>query len=343
MDILISFLYSALASNTVRELPTGLHIRSVCLNTDDRTRNTHIQAEANFQLNEIRFYEALPEWSSFREGDHFVISTRHIDSGGASAHSLVRKWCRVICHEGGVYRFECFRTQPFTGGIVGNAKTTTVDAPAGTNRQSGTWESVNIFGYWCDLDNLPRSEHLAALNIILDGLPTVLEMRDYLTAQPGRRLSKWSRINSPSLSILNWTVASNRSLIAQDDVVPDYSNNTETWTKVQGMDHEWMQFRFLQGSPEKERLFEAQVARLRQSPLTATRPPTIFAWHGSRFKNWHSIIRTGLDFRTVENGRASGHGVYFSNLFSRSLGYCRGVATQANPIHVSEMRSNTLK
>lgn len=223
---------------------------------------------------------------------------------------------------------------------MGNATTKTVDTPADAHdKRPHAWEPVNIFGYWCDLDNLPRSEHLSALNIILDGLPTVLEMRDYLTAQPGRRLSQWSRINSPSLSILNWTVASNRSLIAQDDVVPDYSVHAEPWTKVQDIGHEWMQFRFLQGSPEKERLFEAQVARLRQSPLTAARPPTIFAWHGSRFKNWHSIIRTGLDFRTMENGRASGHGVYFSNSLSTSLAYSRGMAMSTTANQVSELRS----
>jgi ubiquitin-conjugating enzyme E2 Q len=47
----------------------------------------------------------------------------------------------------------------------------------------------------------------------------------------------------------------------------------------------------------------------------------MFAWHGSRLANWHSIIRTGLDFLEPLNGRAYGHGVYHSQDLNTSLGY----------------------
>lgn len=49
--------------------------------------------------------------------------------------------------------------------------------------------------------------------------------------------------------------------------------------------------------------------------------PTIFAWHGSSLHNWHSILREGLHFNEVVNGRAYGNGVYFSTHAQTSLVY----------------------
>lgn len=345
VDILVSFLYSALANYTARELPTGLHINSVCLDIS-AAQNTHFKAESNFEMKTIRLTDPPPAWAFFKEGDHFVMSTTHRGSDKTQTQKQIRRWCRVTFQDGPMYKFECFKTQSVTipttsssiGAGDGHDGTAGSSSKNGDNVTSagsdGIWETVSIFGYWCDLDTLPRQTFSDALNIALDNLPSVLEMRDYLTGQPGRRLSTWSRINSPTLSILNWIVASNRSLIVQDGAVPDGTDETdgtdlahEPWTKVQGIGPGWMQFRFLQGSPEKERLFEAEMTRLRQTPFTASKPPSIFAWHGSRFKNWHSIIRTGLDFQTVENGRANGHGVYFSNMMTTSLSYSQHGAT----------------
>ncbi|PTB70023.1 hypothetical protein BBK36DRAFT_1166224 [Trichoderma citrinoviride] len=86
----------------------------------------------------------------------------------------------------------------------------------------------------------------------------------------------------------------------------------------------WMQFRFLQGTPERERIFTREIATLSsESKKDMAIFPTIFAWHGSSLHNWHSIIRTGLDFNKVINGRSFGDGVYLSNNFQVSLAYCR--------------------
>jgi ubiquitin-conjugating enzyme E2 Q len=90
-----------------------------------------------------------------------------------------------------------------------------------------------------------------------------------------------------------------------------------------GMPENWMQFRFLQGSPEKELTFqqemkssfEEQLAR-REKPF-----PTIFGWHGSHVGNWHSIIRTTLDHIKIEHGRSFGNGVYLSKDLSTSASY----------------------
>lgn len=89
--------------------------------------------------------------------------------------------------------------------------------------------------------------------------------------------------------------------------------------------------------------------------------PTLFAWHGSRAHNWHSIIREGLHFNTVVNGRAYGKsavinntlqldvtelaiigsGVYFSPNFATSFGYCShqymSPVTSATDWHKSDL------
>ena len=49
--------------------------------------------------------------------------------------------------------------------------------------------------------------------------------------------------------------------------------------------------------------------------------PTIFAWHGSPLENWHGIVREGLHFKNVLNGRAFGNGVYHSLDANTSLVY----------------------
>ncbi|TDZ23139.1 Ubiquitin-conjugating enzyme E2Q-like protein [Colletotrichum orbiculare MAFF 240422] len=70
------------------------------------------------------------------------------------------------------------------------------------------------------------------------------------------------------------------------------------------------------GSPEQENRFKKELDQL---PPTAY--PTIFAWHGSKLFNWHSIIRSGLNYDEVQNGRAYGNGVYFAKQFQVSQGY----------------------
>lgn len=69
-----------------------------------------------------------------------------------------------------------------------------------------------------------------------------------------------------------------------------------------------VQFRFAQGAPDKEQRF-LNALKDNKKDLDQ-RYPTMFAWHGSAIHNWHSIIRTGLDFKETVNGRVYGHGVY---------------------------------
>ncbi|KAK2070698.1 hypothetical protein P8C59_005173 [Phyllachora maydis] len=60
----------------------------------------------------------------------------------------------------------------------------------------------------------------------------------------------------------------------------------------------WMQFKFVQGSSDKELRFVQALHKV-AAQQNITQNPTIFAWHGSRLGNWHSIVRTGLDFSDI--------------------------------------------
>lgn len=177
-----------------------------------------------------------------------------------------------------------------------------------------------------DLDQINMAQIIVML---LDILPTVKEMRSYIMKQriKDKALQDWvEKISPAGLGILRWIIASNRSCIVQVDKTPGQTEKDAIESgvrfdpKIPGMD-QWIQFRFAQGAPDKEFRF---LKCLRDSQKkNDLKHPTIFAWHGSKLSNWHSIIRNGLDFKNVVNGRAFGHGCYHSQNLHTSLGYCQ--------------------
>lgn len=204
--------------------------------------------------------------------------------------------------------------------------------PTQVSNSAKQWVKVLIFQYLKDVDNLDAAERSTALSLMLHGIPPVLDMRTYLLSNPSKRLASWGRIDKNALTLLQWVISSNRSLILQDDAVPTPADSSKkpdnleetkalNPNKVQGIPSNWMQFRFLQGTPERERLFMKELTTLSQSETPESQFPSIFAWHGSPLNNWHSIIRTGLDFETMAYGRSFGDGVYMSKDFSVSICY----------------------
>ncbi|KAI1411161.1 hypothetical protein F5Y13DRAFT_201387 [Hypoxylon sp. FL1857] len=176
----------------------------------------------------------------------------------------------------------------------------------------------------CDdeLDDLISEDEKAfSIMLILAGLPSVAEMRSYLMDNQHQQLTlaKWDRMSKESVNLLRWIIASNRSYIVQ---VGDGQTGTQNREKISGVDG-WVQFRFAQGSPEKEELFH----RALQSVNKPTK--TLLAWHGSGLYNWHSIIRQGLDFKDVAHGRSYGNGIYFSSSFDYSASYTRDLDSNA--------------
>ncbi|KAI1780958.1 hypothetical protein F4818DRAFT_21829 [Hypoxylon cercidicola] len=186
-------------------------------------------------------------------------------------------------------------------------------------KQVNTLLSMNTYsGYLVlcnqELDSLDNTlDKALSMSIILAALPSVEDMRSYLTRNPLKELHKWDRMPRAAFDLLRWIIASNRSYIVQVDGGPTDSL-ARPHEKISGVDG-WIQFRFAQGSPENDTRFNDALEGIKKPQKT------LVAWHGSALENWHSIIRQGLDYTMVVNGRAFGNGVYFSRFFDTSEGY----------------------
>jgi ubiquitin-conjugating enzyme E2 Q len=174
-----------------------------------------------------------------------------------------------------------------------------------------------------DMDNVTKAD---AIVLLLETLPSIKDIRAYLVQQSRvtePNLRSWKeRITPAALGLLRWIIASNRSCIVQVDKCPGHEE-TETSMRIHekcsNVPNNWVQFHFAQGAPDKEQRF-LQSLKDQQSILNR-KYPTLFAFHGSAVYNWHSIIRHGLDFKEVVNGRAYGNGVYHSLEQAISNGY----------------------
>ncbi|OBT95051.1 hypothetical protein VE01_07354 [Pseudogymnoascus verrucosus] len=189
---------------------------------------------------------------------------------------------------------------------------------------------VKLAAFKVKFDELTALQKDATILSLLRNMPSIDDMKAYLQAtkasgEPSFR--KWTdRMCPAALGLLRWIVASNLSCIVQVDRYPGQpeadalSNNAsrlgQRVTNLEG----WVQFRFAQGAPDKEQKFHKALSLKKGS--ISEEFPTLFAWHGSAVHNWHSIIRSGLDFNQIANGRAFGNGCYHSQHFQTSLGYC---------------------
>ncbi|KAF6224444.1 hypothetical protein HO133_011021 [Letharia lupina] len=189
----------------------------------------------------------------------------------------------------------------------------TIFAETSTNQHP----EVQFIVYDQNFDDLDNHEKQDSICMLLETLPSVQQMGDYLRSKGGQdtSLRQWAeRISPAALGVLRWIIASNRSCIIQVDSLEGSDRKSEE--RVSGMPG-WMQFRFAQGAPDKEQRF---VTSIRDTTPNA-KHPTIFAWHGSPLHNWHGIVREGLHFEKTDHGRAFGNGVYHSLHAHTSVGY----------------------
>jgi ubiquitin-conjugating enzyme E2 Q len=180
-----------------------------------------------------------------------------------------------------------------------------------------------------NFDEMTDVEKAETIIMALETLPSISVLRTYLldqarTSEPNLKVLK-ERISPAALGILRWIVASNRSCIIQVDKCPGQSDadiaaaRIRLDQKVANVSESWVQFRFAQGSPDKEQKFLNALKA--QEGNFDPQYPTLFAFHGSPLQNWHSIIRQGLDFKEIAHGRAYGNGVYHSQDQTVSMGY----------------------
>ncbi|KAI2611103.1 uncharacterized protein GGS25DRAFT_181949 [Hypoxylon fragiforme] len=176
-----------------------------------------------------------------------------------------------------------------------------------------------------DFNNLNRYNKAFSLACLLGSLPPVEEMKAYLMENKLQSLSEWDRISKSGLDLLRWIIASNRSYIVEVDNGKPGTETSRPHEKISGVDG-WAQFRFAQGSPAKEVLFNEALEGITEQPKT------LLGWHGSPLDNWHNIIRQGLDYEEVANGRTYGDGIYLSRDFDVSLKYTQRSAIMESMI-----------
>lgn len=196
----------------------------------------------------------------------------------------------------------------------------------GTRRHD---HDMELFPYTGDFDALDDRGKADSMKLIMDTIPPISHLREWLMRHPHNKLKTNPDMSPAALTLLAWIVASNRSCILQVSHVEDHlaqdkeclkSVKTREQEVIPGLGSNFVQFRFAMGNPDKElrfhRALKEQKAHL--SPKSAA-CPTLFAWHGSSLQNWHSILRQGLDYSKILNGRAYGNGVYFSPAYQTSI------------------------
>ncbi|KAF6834987.1 ubiquitin conjugating enzyme [Colletotrichum plurivorum] len=357
VDLLVTFCAMGLSANRIREWPRGLGIKVPLFTTYSPGQYpTTMPGQTATPPNERALKPPVPVRAQISTGRLELDRTQDDHPLKAGDLIVLFKTVAVTDEAGTLDVHHCrIKNVVYTRNANGNVMGRTVefDCLASTSRHSNVGNEVypnekktsktlavskdkgkiedddgdaEMSFYDHDLDDLPQAFQREALLAVVQTIPPILELRNFLIGHKDSFLDKCSRLTKSALALLRWIVASNRSFIVQlDDRLGDDAENSignlaktkdREDEKIDGIDDSWVQFRFAQGSPEKEHRFKQALEK-----QTRGNCPTIFAWHGSPLSNWHSIIRSGLDFNDTLHGRAYGHGVYFSNTFQTSSTY----------------------
>lgn len=163
-----------------------------------------------------------------------------------------------------------------------------------------------------ELDTLGNESYQREVIVaLINELPPISEMRAWLLGEDMtlqdrlmHRTRKLSEMRNRSVSVSAWRLL--RFIVASNT---SYLKHIEDQDElVQGIPPEYRQFRFVVGDPAKEHRLAESIKKAQKDDPNAVKYPTLLAWHGSSVRNWHSILRQGLHFRDVINGRAYGHG-----------------------------------
>ncbi|KUJ15334.1 uncharacterized protein LY89DRAFT_783500 [Mollisia scopiformis] len=360
VDLLVSFCYTSAFSQRLREYPTGMSLMV------PPVVNRITQAYASYGMRQIpqSSTAAVPVASADLGG---LVLDVLFDTGrqellfeaGQSPTLRVGDWLVVnlVGRNAEHYRIEdvslfptirlsaaVSQTGNLSNGLPSRDPTVNLATPATTPPPTAV-VPAQIAPYNQNFDDMTDPSKAETIVTLLQTLPSVKDMRAYLVQQSRYSepsLKAWKeRISPAALGLLRWVIASNRSCIVQVDKCPGQEDSDAAVAKlrldqrVSNISDNWVQFRFAQGSPDKEqRFYNALKAQQSQAELSSTWP-TIWAWHGSPLQNWHSIIRSGLDFKEVLHGRAFGAGVYHAMDQATSTGY----AQQGGTIwHGSELK-----
>ncbi|PLN76993.1 hypothetical protein BDW42DRAFT_177642 [Aspergillus taichungensis] len=288
VDLLISFCYLKAATGKLSDFPTGLGLKV----PKEKPTHYNVAPPPNGILDLAQRRITTDNKIGVKPGDWLTL-----DQHDKNARTMHRSHCYAL-------------TVDDTGFIISEPVYKDTQTEKTGLKLS---KKVRYEPYHSDLDSLDKNRKVEAILALLNTIPDVTSMKSFISSRGGseRPLSDWKEAISPSaLYVLKWIVASNRSCIMLDED-PEH--------RVSGAD-EYLQFRLAQGSPDKEKRF---VKAVKDNTVKSNQIyPTLFAWHGSPVSNWHSILREGLKFDGILNGRAHGDGVYMAQNFETSHGYC---------------------
>ncbi|PSR80041.1 hypothetical protein BD289DRAFT_374688 [Coniella lustricola] len=319
VDLLISLCYSSVrmsvnhlaGPHSIREFPTGLCMKVPRSDSPERQSSKDYISVSVDLLKKQLFVNPKQDIGSIT-GNTWVVLSRRSPYNHA--------WLRHQAYLGYVdndKRTAEIQTLHLDPSITANDRT----------RVEGRVK-MRLYVYNAQFDDLDSTGMAQAMVNVLETLPPICNLREYLLRNPLQTLKHYPGLTPAVLTLLQWIVASNRSCILQVTGVQDshatdqsmlQSIKVRTQEALCPLTAEYVQFRFLQGTPDKEIRFQRALSRF----IDQTQFPTLFAWHGSSLSNWHSILRQGLDFRNVANGRTYGNGVYLSPFHETSQGYAK--------------------
>ncbi|KAK5730976.1 hypothetical protein LTR15_000914 [Elasticomyces elasticus] len=341
VDLLISFCYSSASARKLRDFPDGLALTVPAVDLTEyraadpyaamagyRGRTVADKPDVKKAPSELTKYDVgfdhdrreliffnKPDQCPVRQGSWIVLTTQGLE--GSETH------CRVS----EVTYYPTIRIDEsvdiaMPGAPISAAAGATVNASGSrpktiTPATTPKWAPASFTIYEQDFEQLDKSGKCISICQLLDTLPPLKCLQEYLTKHRPADLKDWvTRISPAALSLLRWIIASNRACIMQVDA--DSHGGVHGQERLYGM-KDYVQFRFAMGAPDKEQRFITEVRNTTQR-LTL-KYPTIFAWHGSPLPNWHSIIRQGLHFKNADHGRAYGDGVYHAKDAHTSTSY----------------------
>ncbi|EXJ67787.1 uncharacterized protein A1O5_09133 [Cladophialophora psammophila CBS 110553] len=320
VDLLVSFCYAAARSGRIKEFPIGMNLMVPVIPRFSEVSYPRKSFACLWSMSLRCLVVADDEKKesavkNLKSGDWVVLLCRQ---AGAAAH------CRVMR----VDLPDVWLHEPISVPLPEHFRI--FSCVTKEAHENGGFLNAECYLYDKNFDDLVKEHQQGAIMTMLDALPGVIEMHRYLEGQGKSHelsLKAWSdRIPESTVNLLRWIVASNRSCIFQVDDIGS-KNGCEIRGKAEdrvGGMASWIQFRFAQGAPDKEKRFNKSVER--HARATRTKYPTLFAWHGSPMGNWHSIIRQGLRYDDILHGRSYGNGVYMSPHASTSLGYTHEIA-----------------
>ncbi|KAJ6550837.1 hypothetical protein DFH09DRAFT_1039150 [Mycena vulgaris] len=171
-----------------------------------------------------------------------------------------------------------------------------------------------------DFDALPIELMRASIAGLIDTLPSIEDMKRHLErkVKPGKSKPRLKEMDDGKVLpaawfVLRWCVASCTAYLEEMSSADEQC--------IQGVEGVWRQFRFSVGAPDAEAKFQKALKMATETDANAKKFPSLYAFHGSALKNWHSIIRHGLWYKAVINGRAFGDGVYLAKEAQTSMGH----------------------